>query len=625
MAKQFVIPSVFTAIDKVSAVVDKIQGKVTGAAEKMQNYGKRWEKIGSTAKTVATKTAVAAAIIAAPLALAANDAIKFEDRQADVAKTTGLAGAQLDKFGANLLTLSTRTRTSIEDLQKIAEIGGQLGIDPNQLLPFTVAVNKFNVALGADFAGGVEEAASQVGKIKTLFAQTSKINVADAIIKTGSAINELGAVGAGTSANITDFTLRLGALPAQLKPSLTNTLALGTYLEEVGISAEIGAGGLTKFLLDAGNKLPAFSKQMGISVQASKTLLAQDPSAFAQKFAKSLNGLTPEKLAKKLTALGIGSQESIKVLGALSSGTERLTALQNLSNDAFTKGTSLQSEYNKKNATTAAQLAIAKNNMQAFSITIGTQLLPMLSDALNLILPVVQSFTAWAKENPGLTKTILKVTLAVAGFLAVISGISTIVAGYASLVAIVSGLVPVVATIGGLFANYLVPALQVVWATLTVITEMVAGALGVGVGAVVAVFLVLASVVASVWRNWDMLVSSFKNGGIIEGLKAIGKVLLDAVLWPLQKILQIASHIPGVGKFAAQGASAIESARADMGLSVEAVNPKKAQQDALTESISTNNNNKNVNIKFSNAPAGTTVDDGNGVMPVTTSTFGLSH
>lgn len=620
MAKQFVIPSVFTAIDKVSAVVDKIQGKVTGAAEKMQNYGKRWEKIGSTAKTVAVKTAVAAAIIAAPLALAANDAIKFEDRQADVAKTTGLAGAQLDKFGANLLTLSTRTRTSIEDLQKIAEIGGQLGIDPNQLLPFTVAVNKFNVALGADFAGGVEEAASQVGKIKTLFAQTSKINVADAIIKTGSAINELGAVGAGTSANITDFTLRLGALPAQLKPSLTNTLALGTYLEEVGISAEIGAGGLTKFLLDAGNKLPAFSKQMGISVQASKTLLAQDPSAFAQKFAQSLNGLTPEKLAKKLTALGIGSQESIKVLGALSSDIERLTFLQNLSNDAFTKGISLDYEYAKKNDTMAAKLAIAQNNIQVLSITIGTQLLPMLGKALEVILPVIQSFVKWSKENPGLLKAILYITAGLVVFLSVLSGISTAVAGISAIGVIFTSLAPIL--------GFLATVLSHISLLFSAI-GMVAAATGVSVGAIISgivgVFLLLVSVIASVWRNWDMLVSSFKNGGIIEGLKAIGKVLLDAVLWPLQKILQIASHIPGVGKFAAQGASAIESARADMGLSVEAVNPKKAQQDALTESISTNNNNKNVNIKFSNAPAGTTVDDGNGVMPVTTSTFGLAN
>lgn len=623
--KQFVIPSVFTAIDKVSSVVDKMSNKVSGFAQKggaqMAAFEKKWSRIGSKAKNVAVATAAAGALIAAPLALAANDAIKFEDRQADVAKTTGLADAALAKFGSELLTLSTKTRTPIENLQKIAEIGGQLGINPNQLLPFTDAVNKFNVALGADFAGGVEEATAQVGKIKTLFAQTKNIDVASAIIKTGSAINELGAVGAATSANITDFTLRLGALPNALKPSLTSTLAMGTYLEELGINSEIASGGLTRFLLDAGTQLPKFAKQMGISATSAKALLAQDPGAFAAKFAATFNGMAPDKLALKLKSLGINSQESIKVLGALAGGTDRLTQLQNLSNDAFAKGDSLQKEYAKKNSTTAAQIAIAKNNMQAFSITVGTQLLPILSDVLKAVLPVVQSMMAWAKENPGTVKTIVKVVAAVAALLFVLSGIATIVSGVSALATVWAAVVPVAATLVGLFANYLVPAFQVIWAVLTVIVEMIAGALGASVGVVVAGVLLLVSIVASLWRNWDMVVKAFKDGGIIAGLKAIGKVLLDAILWPLQKILEVAAKIPGVGKFAAQGAATIENLRADMGMvGAEAVNPKAAEQEALSQTIN-KNTTRNATMTFANVPAGTRYADENGVVPVVGSTF----
>ena len=64
-----------------------------------------------------------------------------------------------------------------------------------------------------------------------------------------------------------------------------------------------------------------------------------------------------------------------------------------------------------------------------------------------------------------------------------------------------------------------------------------------------------------------MIVSSFKNGGILEGLLAIGKTLLDAVLMPLQQLLELLSKIPGsIGEFAGDGAAKILELRNNMGV-----------------------------------------------------------
>lgn len=418
--KALVIPSIFTAIDKFSRPV---KGMAKDASAAFNRLDRDMRNAGQTAFSVGKKSALIGAAIILPLALAANEAIKFEESLADIGKTTGLADAKLEKFGDGILKLSETTRTSVEDLAKIAEIGGQLGIAEKDLLSFTDASDKFNIALGADF-GGVDEAISQVGKIKGLFGGTRDLGVADSINQVGSAINELGAIGAGTSANITDFALRIGALPDALKPSIENTLALGTFLEEMGISSERGASGLSKVLLVAGQNLGSFADQMGSTKNEASKLLSEDPTKFVTLFAKSFEGLAPEQLAMKLKDLKLNSQEAIKVIGALGGGAERLAELQNASNKAFSEGTSLQDEAAKKNATTAAKIAIMKNKMQSLAITLGQVLLPVISDLVEAVMPVIQKFSKWAKENKGTLGTIMKVAAAVAGFAFAVSGIA---------------------------------------------------------------------------------------------------------------------------------------------------------------------------------------------------------
>lgn len=624
------IPSIFTAVDKVSAVVDRMSGNVKSSVDKINegvkgvNFGALADKAGK----ISAKTGIAGAALAAPLVLAANEAIKFEDKLADIAKTTGLAGKPLTDFGNSVLNLASTTRTSIDDILTIGEIGGQLGVAQNDLISFTKAAETFSVALGKDFAGGVEDAVTSVSKIKTLFSQTKGLNIADSITRTGSAINELGAQGAGTSANITDFTLRLGALPDALKPSLTNTLALATYLEEVGINSEIGSGGLTRFLLDAGTGIGKFAKQMNMTVPAAKQLLAQDPTEFTKRFAATFNGLAPDVLATKLKKLGINSQESIKVLGALASGNERLNYLQTLSADSFSKNISLTGEAAKKNATAGASFDIMANNIKSFSIVVVTDLLPLLTAGIKKIASIVRSVTEFARENPTLTKTIIGITAAIAGLLLVISGVSGIVAA-------VSTAMPAILAIGGFLSAYVIPAVGLFFSLFSGAFQLMAFVLGIGTGVLAAIGAGIAfvvSIVYSLYRNWDMVVSAFKNGGLIEGLKAIGKVLLDSILFPLQKILELASGLPKFlgGGLAADAAQGIKDYRAKLGLSdgggaaaepVQAINPQMEQQQGIARNISERNTTSQVNVNWGTPPAGVGITQ-NGVPVNTTSTWG---
>lgn len=86
----------------------------------------------------------------------------------------------------------------------------------------------------------------------------------------------------------------------------------------------------------------------------------------------------------------------------------------------------------------------------------------------------------------------------------------------------------------------------------------------------------IVNLVMALKNNWDSIVSAFKDGGILQGLKRIGIVLLDVILYPVQQLLQLLSRIPGLGKLAGNGAEWIAKIRKNLDL----VTPTSKQTQA---------------------------------------------
>lgn len=57
---------------------------------------------------------------------------------------------------------------------------------------------------------------------------------------------------------------------------------------------------------------------------------------------------------------------------------------------------------------------------------------------------------------------------------------------------------------------------------------------------------ILLSTVMAIKSHWGNITSAFENGGVLAGIKAIGMMLLDVVLYPLQKIIEVLARVtPG--------------------------------------------------------------------------------
>jgi tubulin-specific chaperone A len=329
-------------------------GELSGRSRTAQS------SIGSLADTFNRYQGMAVAAIAAltGVVLSIQKIIdingKLADAQSDVMKTTGMTKIEVDELTKSFGLL--QTRTSRIDLLGIAEQGGRIGIAKAEIGDFVNVMNKASVALGDSFTGGAEEVANKLGKIKFLFEETKNLGVEESYNSIGSAINDLGANGTASEANIADFTTRIGSLTDVLKPTIQETLALGTAFEESGIESEVSARAYGIFMKQASTETAKFAKVMGLTTGQVESMINTNPLEFMLKFSEGMKGMNATDTAKTLDSLGISADGANKVIGAMGNNTARFRELIDLSNNSFATGTSLINEYELKNNNLAATL-----------------------------------------------------------------------------------------------------------------------------------------------------------------------------------------------------------------------------------------------------------------------------
>lgn len=92
---------------------------------------------------------------------------------------------------------------------------------------------------------------------------------------------------------------------------------------------------------------------------------------------------------------------------------------------------------------------------------------------------------------------------------------------------------------------------------------------------------IVIELIQSVRRNWGKVTDTFTSGGILAGIKAIGVTLLDVVLFPLQRILELAGNLPGkMGEWARVGADNLNDFRMKLGAANDPVSVYSAGSKA---------------------------------------------
>ena len=161
-----------------------------------------------------------------------EEAAKMDDVYADVMKTTGLTHDEVLKLNEAFKQMDTRT--SREELNKLASEAGKLGITGVEgVASFTAAADKIRVALGEDLG---DDATTVIGKMADVYTRSTK-ELADAgddlgekMLRIGSAVNSLGAASSAAEPHMVDFLARLGGMASQAGLSAQQVLGYASAL-----------------------------------------------------------------------------------------------------------------------------------------------------------------------------------------------------------------------------------------------------------------------------------------------------------------------------------------------------------------------------------------------------------
>lgn len=600
------VPTIFSAVDKFSSVVKGMSKSVSSFSEQTQadiaRVQRSMRKTSEVTKNIAIGTGAVGTAILAPLGLAVKAASDYETSIASLSAITGATGTELQKFKQKVEEVADAQKMAYGDTAKAFELAGsampELLKSADALGKVSTAAITLSKASGEDLESSIRSLTGVMNQFSLGATQSERtINVLAAGAK----------VGAATIAQTSESMVNFGSVAAGANMSLEQTVGM----------------------IQVMSKYSLFGAEAGTKLRGSVLKLQQAGVGYASGQFKVNDALLETK--KNIDKLKTAKEKDAalqKIFGAENISTGKIL-LNNISLlDEYSKGVTSTSEAQIqaaiKSETLAKKMEAMKNRMGNLAIKIGEVLLPVVEKLADKILPVIDSMAKWVKENPKLTSGIVKAAGAIGLILLAISGISTIVSIVTGFIASVSALGAAWVAVSAFMTMNIIPIFELVGAVFSVI--------GIGMTAVIGFII---SLLFSLYRNWDRIVSAFQNGGIIEGLKAIGTTIMDAILWPLQKVLELASKLPKFlgGGLAADAAASVKDFRASLGVEMgsdavsatPAINTRKTNQDAVV-SRTENTQNKNVTFDFKNVPKGMMVSgDGvsNNMMPALGSTFGM--
>ncbi|UZE21856.1 phage tail tape measure protein [Pseudomonas sp. B21-056] len=415
--------------DQVGRTIEQLKGK----QERLNTSIARGEALKSKRgelRSQAMETAGTAAVLGAPVVQSMRTAIDFQDQTRDIAITGGFDEAE---------------ETRLSNVMR----GAALRWNQTQ----TDVANGTAVLIAGGISSAKELAAYAPVMAKAATATRASM---DDLGSVAIALNDnlgIGAAGLERSMNMLAFAGKSGQFEladmAKWLPQLTPQFAaLGITGEravaEIGASLQIarrGAGSndeaannFKNFLskLTAPETLKAFEKA-GIDLKGSmKNLVSQGLSpaeSMIKILTKHLGTKAPAAAAEYGKALEIkddqerqialsrldeayklgelfADQQVLSFIRPALANQKDLNNIQSGSKNAADKGV-LDEDWAKRMGSSKEQLKALRINLSDIGISVGNALLPALVDVSKAVVPLMQSFAAWAGENPAIIKGVV--------------------------------------------------------------------------------------------------------------------------------------------------------------------------------------------------------------------------
>ena len=388
-----------------------LEKRVESLEKDTKRYGETAKKSSDKATTGAKKTrksvddlakaygaaavkaaAFASAVAGAGTAFAINQAAQFESGLVGVAKTTGLAGAELNKLASQIDTLSRAIPVSSAQLLELGQAAGQLGVTgSDNILKFAETIAKLNVATD-DLQGS--EAAQTLARILNVTGES--ISTVDTL---ASVIVSLGNNMATTEGQIARVTNEIARSTSEFDISSAEIASIAAAMSSMGVQAEIAGtsvGGAFRRIQEAitlgGAELEDFAGALNLNADELANAFSTDKVAGLELFLRAIKELGAEKAGIVLDEIGLGGERFAKALVPLAANVEEFARAQKLSNAEVANAIALNREAEVAFDTFNSKVQVTKNSFSSLGVAIGNEFLPSFSAGLETLSQSIDDF-----------------------------------------------------------------------------------------------------------------------------------------------------------------------------------------------------------------------------------------
>lgn len=411
------IDAVLRLKDDFSSTLTKVEGSLksfkskAGAMEKsFYNTSKGMEGLGKAMMpvTLAVSAGVAASI---------KSYSDLETALVKVRKTTDLSNKEFAKFSDDIVKMSRRIPESAENIAKVAETAGQLGVSKKHLVDFTETMVKMGTATNMS----AEDAATAAARFAAITGMREKDYG-----RLGSTVVALGNNFATTESEIMEMGLRLAGTAHQIGMTESSTMSLAAAMSSVGIQAEAGGSAMSKIMtkinrsvFDGGKNLQNYANVAGVSADKFASVWRSEPAKALAMVAKGLDDVNKSggNVDAVLDSLNIKGIREVDTMKRLSGAHELLSRSIDLGAEAWKKNEALNKEAAAAYQTFASKVRILKNALVEVGKAVAVNVLPALNPILDKVTDLAHRF---ADADGGTQKFILKLV----GFAAAIGPVA---------------------------------------------------------------------------------------------------------------------------------------------------------------------------------------------------------
>ena len=385
----------------LAAGLTQAQGMVTKSAATMT------KKLAGIGKGMT----IAGALIVAGLGMAIKTAAKFEQSMANTASVAGATAEELKKLSDYARIMGEQSVYSASQAADGMYYLASAGMNTNEIMGALEGTLALAAATASDLAYTSESVAATLSQYGFAAEEAARVSNVFAAAISGSQ---------ATMEKLTDSMSYVGPMAKSMGISLETTTGILMNLYNAGLQGSKAGTALRMAfvkLIDPTEK--------GIAALGKLKVVITDSSGELRPFQDIINELSIAGMsaADAMDIFGIRAGPAMMALvsqgtGAIQEMTDKVTG----TNKAFEMA-EMQID------TFQGAMKLLKSAFEEFQITLAGGLMPVLKGMIEKISEGIKKVTAWMKENPKLTESIVKWTTAIGALMLVLGPLLKVLPG----------------------------------------------------------------------------------------------------------------------------------------------------------------------------------------------------